>query len=445
MNRRRCAIRVLIIGLNYTPERTGIAPYTAAMAQRLAARGDEVRVLTTFPHYPEWHFTDGSTERTKRTDEGGVKVMRIRHKLPKQGSSISRFRSELSFGFRALFARWNNPDVVVLVSPAMFASALLALRVRLRPKRRMVVWVQDLYGPGVRETGAGDRFGMAERVVEALERNLLKNANGVAVIHDRIVDDLADLGIDKNKIEVVRNWSHVDTTSHTGRAQTRRRLGWRDEETIVLHTGNMGVKQDLGNVIEAARIADADDLPMRFVLVGDGNCPAALVRTAEGVGHLSVLDPQPMSRYMDTLRAADVLLVNEHPSLRSTALPSKLTSYFASGRPVLAATNEYSLTALELERAQTGERVDAGDPNGLVTAVHALAAEPLRMRRLADHARRFREAHLTEDVAAGAFAALLDRVAGTVEPAPASPPPGRGKAVRSARVFDLQKPQSKAG
>ena len=79
------------------------------MAQRLAARGDEVRVLTTFPHYPEWHFTDGGTERTKRTVERGVKVMRMRHKLPKHGSSVSRFLSELSFGFRALLRPLEQP------------------------------------------------------------------------------------------------------------------------------------------------------------------------------------------------------------------------------------------------------------------------------------------------------------------------------------------------
>ena len=187
-------------------------------------------------------------------------------------------------------------------------------------------------------------------------------------------------------------------------------------------------------------------LPVRFVLMGDGNCRPSLIRTAEGVDHLSVIDPEPSTRYMDALRAADVLLVNEHPNLRSTALPSKLTSYFASGRPVLAATNHDSLTAVELERAETGERVDAGDPDALVTAVQELAAEPLRMRRLAEHARRYREQHLTEDAAASAFTALLDRVLGK-EPTGPTTPPGRGRAAiaRTTPLFERSDPQSKAG
>ncbi len=432
--------------MNYAPERTGIAPYTTAIAERLATRGDQVRVLTAFPHYPEWHFTDGGTERTKRTTTGGVQLMRMRHRLPRAGSSLSRLASEVSFGFRALTARWGRPDVVVLVSPAMFASAMLSWRVRLRRGRRLVVWVQDLYGSGVHETRAGDRYGLAERMVVGVERAMLRAADGVAVIHERIVDELTDLGVDRDRVAVVRNWSHVATATRTSRGRTRDRCGWGADETIVLHTGNMGAKQDLGNVVEAARLADRAGLPVRFVLMGDGNTRARLEATAEDVERITVVDPEPASRYMDTLRAADVLLVNEHPSMRSSALPSKLTSYFASGRPVLAATSADSLTAAELDRAETGARVDPGQPAELLSAVQALAAEPLRMRRLADRAKRYRQAYLTEDAATGAFVALLDRVLGRAAPE-STPPPARNADPARLEQHDLDEEshRSKAG
>ena len=50
--------RVLVMGLNYAPERTGIAPYTAGMARGLAIEFD-VEVLTAHPHYPDWELADG--------------------------------------------------------------------------------------------------------------------------------------------------------------------------------------------------------------------------------------------------------------------------------------------------------------------------------------------------------------------------------------------------
>ena len=415
-------MRVLFIGLNYSPERTGIAPYTAGMAAALAADGHDVRAITTFPHYPEWRFLDDGAHRTERTLLAGVSVLRVRHRLPRPGSSISRVGSELSFGLRALLAQWGRPDVVVLVSPAMFASALLAVRARLRLGRRLVVWVQDLYGPGVRETSAGDRFGLAERLVSWAETGLLRRAQGVVVIHDRMVDEVAEsAAVDRRKVHVVRNWSHISTASHTGRARMRARLGWAEGETIVLHTGNMGAKQALENVIDAARLADEQQAPVRFVLMGDGNTRADLQARAVGVRRVEIVDGMPDGQYLDALRAADVLLVNELPDLRTTALPSKMTSYFASGRPVVAATSADSLTAAELLGAGAGLRVDAGDPAALLAVAQRLAAEPVLARRLGEQGRRYRQANLTEQAALAAFERAISGHSTTGGPASRAP------------------------
>jgi colanic acid biosynthesis glycosyl transferase WcaI len=406
-------MRILFIGLNYGPERTGIAPYTAGMAAGLAAHGHDVRVITAFPHYPEWRFLDGGAERKQRSRLDGVVVLRLRHRLPAPGSSVSRVLSELSFGVRALVARWGRPDVVVLVSPAMFASAMLSLRARLRRRRRLLVWVQDLYGPGVRETGSGDRFGLAERAVAGTERGLLRRAHAVIVIHARMIDEVVrSTGIDRRRVKAVRNWSHVSPASHVGRAKMRARLGWSSDETVVLHTGNMGAKQALGNVVDAARLADAKQAPVRFVLMGDGNTRADLEALAVGVERVQIVDGMPESQYLDALRAADVLLVNEHPDLRTTALPSKMTSYFASGRPVVAATSADSLTASELLGAGAGLRVAPGDAAALLAVVQHLAEDPDLARRLGEQGRRYRQANLTEHAALASFEHALRRLTG---------------------------------
>ena len=53
-------MRVLIIGINYRPELTGIGPYTADLAEHLASRGDRVTVITGLPHYPGWRIAPGT-------------------------------------------------------------------------------------------------------------------------------------------------------------------------------------------------------------------------------------------------------------------------------------------------------------------------------------------------------------------------------------------------
>ena len=63
--------RVLVLGFNYSPEHTGIAPYIAGMARGLS-RDYHVQVVITHPHYPEWRIADGYG--AWRQDERGAEV-----------------------------------------------------------------------------------------------------------------------------------------------------------------------------------------------------------------------------------------------------------------------------------------------------------------------------------------------------------------------------------
>ncbi|MBA1712567.1 colanic acid biosynthesis glycosyltransferase WcaI, partial [Escherichia coli] len=47
-------MKILVYGINYSPELTGIGKYTGEMVEWLAAQGHEVRVITAPPYYPQW-------------------------------------------------------------------------------------------------------------------------------------------------------------------------------------------------------------------------------------------------------------------------------------------------------------------------------------------------------------------------------------------------------
>ena len=69
-----------------------------------------------------------------------------------------------------------------------------------------------------------------------------------------------------------------------------------------------------------------------------------------------------MDDFQVALSAADFLLVNELPGVKDMAVPSKLTSYFNAGVPVVAATDDGSVTAAEIATSGGGVRVDAACP-----------------------------------------------------------------------------------
>jgi colanic acid biosynthesis glycosyl transferase WcaI len=405
------ALRITILGINYSPEPSGNAPYTTGLAEGLLAAGHKVQVVTGYPHYPEWSLKEGYSGRTSHEVINGVPVTRLRHFIPRNPTAVGRMHMELSFGLRLMLARWHKPDVVLVVSPALFSCGLAMLRIRLRPRRPAVaIWIQDLYSRGVVETGAGG--GRLGQFATAIESKILRSADGVAAIHDRFKRHMINaLGVPEKRVEVIRNWTHLPAAPTTGLSELRDRLGWQQTDVVVLHAGNMGKKQGLENVIEAARIADTRKSPVRFVLMGDGNQRRHLESLASGIERISFVDPLPDADFQCALVAADALLVNELPGVKDMAVPSKLTSYFNAGVPVIAATDQDSVTAHEIENSGGGVRVDAADPLAVVIMAEELAKDPSRGAKLAENALRFRHETLSEAVAVAHYDEFITNLA----------------------------------
>ena len=408
--------RIEFIGLNYLPEPTGIAPYTSAMARGLVRRRNSVRVLTAHPHYPDWKIWNGYGQWTRDESTDGVAVRRMRHYVPSRPKGVARLLSEVSFGLRAVFSLWGRPDVIVAVSPGLFASALVALRRCLSLRRvPLVVWVQDLYTIGLAETAQGG--GIAVRVSRTVEGWMLRTADHVVVIHDRFASRVSeDFAVPRDRIEVVRNWTHLPPADPVDTVASREKFGWEPHETIVLHAGNMGVKQGLDNVIEAARLADSRGDHVRFVLLGDGAERARLEEHAAGVQSLQFIRPLDDTGFVQALASADVLLVNELPGVSEMAVPSKLTSYFAAGRPVLAATDADGITAAEVLGAGAGVVVPAGDPQEVLDGALGLGRASDLALKYGEAGRRYRETVLSEEHALDSFTRLIERLVTSADP-----------------------------
>lgn len=403
-------LRVTIIGLNYSPEPTGNAPYTTSLAEGLASAGHDVTVITGYPHYPEWRRNPDYKGWTNTDLINGVHVKRLRHYVPRKPTLANRMHMELSFGFRVMFSRWGNPDAVLVVSPALFSSGMAIARAKLKPNRPAVgLWVQDIYSRGVVETRSGGSFMGA--AMSKLESAILKGADGVTAIHDRFRQFMVDsLAVAPDRIRVIRNWTHLPTAPTSGQEEMRARLNWAPDDIVVLHAGNMGLKQGLENVIDAARIAEERDSRLRFVLMGDGNQRRRLEQMATGLRRIDFVDPLPGDDFQIALSAANFLLVNELPGVKDMAVPSKLTSYFNAGVPVIAATDYGSVTAAEIATSGGGVRVDAASPALLVEQIEQLSLQPDQARDMVANGLRFRRVTLSEDTAIAHYDEFLSTI-----------------------------------
>jgi glycosyltransferase involved in cell wall biosynthesis len=237
----------------------------------------------------------------------------------------------------------------------------------------------------------------AAKLAAHLEGRIMRAAHGVVAIHDRFKDFMVNsLGIPPESVRVIRNWTHLPETPPFLREEIRRRLGWRQDDIVVLHAGNMGRKQGLENVVAAAGLAQERRSRVRFVLMGDGNQRNMLEKMATNVSNITFLDPLPDGHFQQALGAADFLLVNELPGIREMSVPSKLTSYFDAGVPVIAATDLGSVTASEIELSGGGVRVNAGSPADLLSMAERLSSDRERSKNMGRRGHQFRLEILSE-------------------------------------------------
>jgi len=394
-------MKLLILGLNYAPEPVGIGPFTAGLAEGMAARGHEATVIAGQPYYPRWRpYPDQPAHREARL-ENGVSVIRVPHYIPQTPTLARRLRHYLSFVQAARrpmkAAATQSPDLVLAVAPALFAVPVARAAAR-RAHAPLWVHVQDFEGEAMFATGIVGRSAFAERAARALERRLLLPAERVSSISPQMCARLRAKGVPADKVFELRNWSTF-SPADAGDGTTYRREWQLGDRHVALYSGNIARKQGIEIVIEAARrLRDRDDIV--FVICGEGPNRAHLAELATNLPNVQLRPLQPAERLADLLALAEVHLLPQIAEAADLVLPSKLANMLASGRPVVATAAPGTGIYAEIEAC--GIATPPGEPGPFADAIAALIDDPARRQSLGAAARRRAEQRWARE-------AVLDR------------------------------------
>lgn len=375
--------RVLIWSPNYAPELIGIPPLVTSAAEWLAERGHTVDVVTGVPNYPERVVHPSYRGAPYRSSvENRVRVHRSWLRVRPNERFLDKALYEASFALVSaprVVRRLRRTDVLVCVVPSLAAAAIAALL----PSRRLVLWVQDLVSAAA--ATVDDAPGRALTAARRLERLAGRRADRIVVCSPGFADHLTALGISRERISTVYNW--VDTSEIT---PTNPRENGRPSR--FLYAGNLGYTQGFETLFDAARRAGVE-----LEVVGEGNA-AESVRRAAGDG-VSVRGPVARADYPLLLASADVHVVVQRRAAAGANLPSKIASYLASGRPIVASIGAQT-PAAELLRASGGALlVEPEQPEALAEAMRMLAGNAELRSELGRRGRAFAEAELSKEQA----------------------------------------------
>ncbi|HZZ10020.1 MAG TPA: glycosyltransferase WbuB [Paraburkholderia sp.] len=416
-------MKILIYGLNYAPELTGTGKYTSEMAVLLASRGHDVRVVCAPPYYPEWRVGSGyGWWRYRREARDGVTLWRAPIWVPSRPGGLKRMIHLATFAASSLpLLAWQalwRPDAVMLIAPTlMCAPAALALaRVT-----HASAWlhIQDFevdaaFELGLLKSSRGARF------ARWLESVLLRRFDAVSSITQHMTARVAAKGVKPARIVCLPNWVDVSTIFPLPRASEYRSvLGIEPGQKVVLYSGNMGAKQGIETVADAAaQLAGRADLV--FVFCGSGAAKKSLVERCSGLPNCRFMPLQPTERLNELLNLADIHVLPQRSDAADLVMPSKLTGMFASGRAVVAMAHRG--TGLFEAVSPRGEVVPPGDVEALATAIGMLADDSARRATLGLAARDYAERTLSPETTLFAFEERLATLVRNASTKPARKP-----------------------
>jgi len=394
-------MNILIYGINFSPELTGIGKYSGEMGRSFSRMGHSVTAVCAPPYYPAWKIQEGFSGCLYRREIiENIEIIRCPLFVPSRVTTLKRILHLASFAVSSFFALIaavfrRRPDIVFVVVPTLFClpGALLIAKLC---GARTVLHVQDYELEAMFGLNMGGFLNRIRKFSGRIESFLFRQVDTVSTISYSMMELAVHKGVDRSRLLYFPNW--VDTSHIKPDVNCRyyRNL-WQieDSQKIVLYSGNIGKKQGLEIIIDAAeRMRSAHDV--RFIVVGDGAFKDELIALAQArqLDNIQFHPLQPYEKLPALLASADVHLVVQKRGAADVVLPSKLTAILAAGgHSVITADADTELGRLCVQHAGIAELVEPENPAALIDGIHrALARDPqegVRNRIAREYAERY--------------------------------------------------------
>lgn len=405
-------MHILLLSQWYTPE-PGFK--TDVLAKDLVSRGHTVTTITGFPNYPTGKLYRGYQIRWRQWElHDGVRVLRLPLYPNHSHSAIKRVLNYFSFAASAtlLGSALCGPAEVMWVYHPPLTVGIPAWWIGLLRRIPFIYNIHDMWPETLAATGMMPSP-LVQRALGQLAGWVYNQAAALTVVTPGFKTNLIAKGVPADKIHVIPNWADEDiyrpVPQNSVLAQT---IGAKDRFNII-YAGNIGLAQGLDTILDTAQLLQ--DIPeIQFVLIGGGVDREHLQVRAQKMHLTNVrfVDQQPPERMADFLALADVLYMQlrDEPLFRIT-IPSKMYSYLACARPIIAAVTGDA--ADTIQEAQAGLVCLPQDPAALAKAVRTLYAMPKHEREaMGEAGRRTFEMRYTRRTLMDCYETLLKEVAG---------------------------------
>lgn len=369
-------MKILIVTQYFWPENFKIND----IALGLRDKGHEVAVLTGLPNYPAGDFFEGYSVKSGDEVWEGIKIFRSKI-FPRGKGAIRLFINYISFAFYGWLkiAKIKGEfDTILVYEPSPITVGIPALRASKKFKAPFYFWVQDLWPESL--TAAG---GIKNPVIlfffDRITRFIYKKAQRILIQSNGFRKYIENQGVMSDKIifypNTTENFYHKKSKSIY--FDNKLPAGFK-----IMFAGNLGEAQSLNTLIDAAEIVKGKNEEIKWVFLGEGRAKEKLEKEIQRKGlsdTVYLLGAFPGSQMPDFFACSDALIASlKIDPIFALTIPSKIQSYLACGKPILA--------SLDGEGAKIIDEARCGYSSNSEDSV-ALANNVLKLYSLSEHER----------------------------------------------------------
>lgn len=394
-------MRILIFGINYAPELTGIGKYTGEMAEWLANHNNEVCIITAMPYYPEWKTDESYKGKLWHTEKiNNVTINRVPIYIPKKVTSIKRVIHEFSFLISSLWFWFplffsKKYDIIFTISPP-FHIGLIPIIYKKIKKNLLINHIQDLQVDAAKDLGMiKNNFFL--KIMFQIEHYIMEKSDFVSTISEGMLNKISLKNISKSKIKLFPNWVDGNIIFPLDKKDSLiQEFGFNENDKIILYSGNLGEKQGLEIIIRVAEKFKKDH-QIKFVICGSGGAKEKLLEQAKKSKSENIFfyPLQPYEKLSSLLATADIHLVLQKGSAADLVMPSKLTGILAAGGcSIVTAEPETTLYDV-ITKNNIGVIAEPENDLSLENAIkHCLTNDTSKIK---DNARNYAEKYLDKE------------------------------------------------
>jgi len=326
-------------------------------------------------------------------------------------SFLKRLGYERAYGheFISLVAELK-PDVI-LSGQTPSDPQLAMIQAATKMGIPVVTWVQDFYSMAVDKL-ARKKLPLIGALAGAWYRRLdskcFEQSAEIVAITEDFLPILADFHVPGSKVTIIPNWAPLDELPQRPRVNDWAVRHCLCEKFVFLYSGTLAMKHNPELLVQLA-LRFRSDREVRVVVISEGPGAEYLSKrkVEGGLDNLLILPFQPYSELPDVLATADVLLAVLETDAGVFSVPSKVLTYLASNRPILAAIPGNNLAARIIKTELSGLCVEPQDQAGWLKAAADLRVTANLRKKMAASGRAYAEREFDIERIAARFEKVL--------------------------------------